>query len=335
MVARRYRTEHHEEIVTPSVHETLCTLVEHYDEPFADNSAIPTLYLARMTRKYVTVALSGDGADELFGGYRRYRFSVAEERARNLMPGWLRRSAIRKAGEYYPKFDYLPRILRAKTTLLGLAQDLGEAYAAAMSGFRFGLLNEVLAPEVRGELDGYSPVENFASRFAKYRHLPPLGQLQAVDLETYLPGDILVKVDRASMAYSLEARCPWLDYRLGELALRLPPAFKLHRGVGKYVFKEMVKPLIPREIVTRPKMGFVAPAGEWFRSSLKKTFEALVFRADLARYVSLEAVRRIWRMHQAGRRDFGRELWGLLMLACWDDRHAGPRPGGALEEALS
>jgi asparagine synthase (glutamine-hydrolysing) len=330
MVAGRYATEHHEEIVTPSVHDMLRTLVEHYDEPFADASAIPTLYLARMTRRHVTVALSGDGADELFGGYRRYRFAVAGERARRRIPEWIRKSVIGAAGKHYPKFDYLPRAFRAKASLTELAQSFGEAYAESMSGFRFGLLEQVIAPELRRQLNGYSPHRKFAERFTAHRHLGPLKQLQAVDLETYLPGDILVKVDRATMAYSLEARCPWLDYRLGELAFRLPEAFHLGSGIGKRLFKRVAGPHIPGEIIHRKKMGFVSPVGAWLRSSLKTTFETVVFRSDLGRYIDLDATRRIWQAHQTGVRNHERELWALLMLACWEDAHASSRNGEVL-----
>ena len=334
MVAERYGTEHHEEIVTPSVHEMLRTLVDHYDEPFADSSAIPTLYLARMTRQYVTVALSGDGADELFGGYRRYRFALAEQQVRQRIPEWLRRSVIGTAAKYYPKFYNLPRIFRAKSSLTEMAHSFGQAYADSMSNFRFGLLNQVLAPELRRELNGYSPYAKFADRFAAYGHLSPLKQMQAVDLETYLPGDILVKVDRATMAYSLEARCPWLDYRMGELACRLPESLHIHGGIGKYLFKQVAAPRIPAEIIHRKKMGFGSPVETWLRTSLKSTFESLVLRPEMGRYLDLDATRRVWRTHQSGSLNYGRDLWALLMLACWEDRHVDPRKGELLTAAV-
>jgi asparagine synthase (glutamine-hydrolysing) len=334
MVAERYATDHHEEIVTPSVQDMLRVLVQHFDEPFADASAIPTLYLSRMTRRHVTVALSGDGADELFGGYRRYRFAVAGERARQRIPEWIRTSVIGTAGKYYPKFDYLPRVFRAKASLTEIAQSFGEAYAESMSGFRFGQLNRILAPELRRELNGYSPLRRFAERFTAYRHLSPLQQLQAVDLETYLPGDILVKVDRASMAYSLEARAPWLDYRMAELAFALPDSFHIKGGVGKRLFKDVASRHIPQEIIGRAKMGFVSPVGGWFRTSLKSAFETVVLRPELTRYIDLDAVRSMWRKHQAGARNYERELWALLMLACWDDTHVNSRHGEVLEAAV-
>jgi asparagine synthase (glutamine-hydrolysing) len=333
MVAERYRTEHHEEIVSRSIHEILRTLVEHYDEPFADNSAIPTLYLSRMTRQHVTVALSGDGADELFGGYRRYRMALAADGARRRMPRWLRRSVIGKAGEYYPKLDRWPQVFRAKTTLLEIGQSLGEAYGGAMSGFRFGMLDRVLSPELRRELGDYSPIGQFAGRFEKYRDLAPLQQLQAVDLETYLPGDILVKLDRATMAYSLEARCPLLDHRLGELAGTLPTAFQIRGGSGKRIFKEAVAPYLPPEILARQKWGFGSPRSAWFRTSLKQTFEDVVMRPEMDRYLEPGAVKQIWQAHQSGVSEFGRELWALLMLGCWHDRHVSKSRGDVLAEA--
>jgi len=323
MVAARYQTDHYEEVVSLGVHDMLRTLVEHFDEPFSDSSAIPTLYLSRMTRQHVTVALSGDGADEILGGYRRYRFGVAEQRWRSIVPRWFRRTAVAAAGRYYPKFDRLPQVFRAKATLTCLAQELGEAYFDSMTGFGYGLLGSILSPELRAQLGGFTPRESFVNRFDKYSHLPPLQQMQAVDLETYLPGDILVKVDRASMAYSLEGRCPWLDYRLADLAGRMPARFKLKNGSGKYIFKEMLKSHVPEEILRRRKMGFIVPRAEWFRTSLKPVFEALVLRPRMAAYLSLPDVRQVYEVHQSGARDYGRELWAMLMLACWENRWLG------------
>ncbi len=335
MVAARYQTDHHEETVTPSIHEMLGVLVEHFDEPFSDASAIPTLYLARMTRQHVTVALSGDGADELFGGYRRYRFAVNEERTRRLMPRWFRGSVVAAAASIYPKFDRMPQVFRAKATLTCLSRELGGAYFHSMSGFGFGLLDQILSPDLKRQLGGFTPHESFAARFAKYSHLPALQQLQAVDVETYLPGDILVKVDRATMAYSLEARAPWLDYRIGELAGRMPAGFKLRDGVGKRIFKDALAPHIPSEILGRRKMGFSVPLAEWFRTSLRPTFETMVLRPGMEPYLALPRVRKVWETHLSGGRDYSRELWSMLMLACWDDRRQGSQRGNILAEAIA
>jgi asparagine synthase (glutamine-hydrolysing) len=321
MVVERYGTEHHEQVVSPSIHEVLDTLVEHYDEPFADSSAIPMLYLARMTREHVTVSLCGDGADELFGGYRRYFYGVLEERLRARFPGWFRRSVIGAAGRLYPKFDYLPQIFRAKTLLTNVAQEIGDAYFTSMTAFRDETLDAVLSRELRGALGDYSPRRQYGERFHAVRHLPPLEQMQSVDLDTYLPGDILVKADRATMAHSLESRSPWLDYRLAELAGRLPTEFKLHGKTGKHVFKEAVRPYVPEATIRRRKWGFGVPLAEWLRTSLKPTFESLVLGEPMDRYLSLGEVRRIWDEHQSGLHNHDRKLWSLLMLACWDARH--------------
>ena len=239
----------------------------------------------------------------------------------------MRRSVFQTAGRYYPKLDFLPQVFRAKTLLTNLAQELGDAYFTSMTAFRDEGLEAVLAPEMRRMLGGYSPRQNFRDRFQRVRELPPLEAMQAVDLETYLPGDILVKTDRATMAHSLEGRSPWLDYRLVELALRLPSNWKLHGKKGKHIFKQAMEPYIPRPLLTRPKKGFSVPLADWFRSSLKPTFEALVLRQEMENYVSLTAVRWLWQQHQSEIHNHDRKLWNLLMLACWDVRYGvKPRP---------
>ena len=321
VVAGRYQTDHYERTVTPDILEMLDTLVAQYDEPFGDSSAIPTLYLSRMTREHVTVALSGDGGDEVFGGYRRYRFGVAEERMRSIFPEWFRHTAIGGLAEVYPKLDFLPRMFRAQATLRCISQELGDAYYTSMTTFRDTALDSVLAPEMARQLRDYSPRANFRKRFEAVQHLPPLMQMQAVDFETYLPGDILVKVDRAAMAYSLESRAPWLDHRLVELACGMPQNFKLRHGVGKYVFKQALKRLLPEPILTRSKMGFAVPLSEWFRSSLKPVFESAVLRDEMEAYLNLQEVRRLWAQHQSGLRSRGSELWNLLMLSLWVARY--------------
>ena len=332
MVADRYHTEHREQVVSLSILEMLDTLVQQFDEPFGDSSAIPTLYLARMTRQYVTVALSGDGADELFGGYRRYFYGALEARLRQRFPGWFRRSFFRVAGKYYPKFDYLPQVFRAKTLLGNLACETGDAYFTSMTAFRDEGLSAVLAPELSKELGSYSPRESYRDRFAAVRDLPPLQQMQAVDFQTYLPGDILVKADRATMAYSLESRSPWLDYRLGELACRLPSAFKLNGRSGKHIFKRALAPYVPDEVITRRKMGFSVPLAEWFRTSLKPVFQAQALQPGMERYLSLRETRRLWSEHQSGLHDHSRKLWNVLMLACWESRHRRAMQTPAVEE---
>jgi asparagine synthase (glutamine-hydrolysing) len=224
-------------------------------------------------------------------------------------------------------------VFRAKTLLGNLAREMGDAYFTSMTAFRDEGLNAVLAPELSGQLDAYSPRAAYRDRFAAVRDLPPLQQMQAVDLQTYLPGDILVKADRATMAYSLESRSPWLDYRLGELACRLPSAFKLHGRSGKHIFKRALAPYVPDEVITRRKMGFSVPLAEWFRTSLKPVFQAQALQPGMERYLSLSETRRLWSEHQSGLHDHSRKLWNVLMLACWESRHPGASHAHAPEEA--
>lgn len=320
-VARHHGAEHSEEVVTPSIAETLETLVWHFDEPFGDASAIPTLYLARMARRQVTVALCGDGADEVFAGYRRYRFGVFEAELRRRLPDWFRRSVVAAAGRCYPKLDFLPRVVRAKTLLTNLAREAGDAYFTSMSALRDGALAAVLSEQARKSLNGYDPRLGFRERFSPLRDLSPLEQMQQVDLDTYLPGDILVKADRASMAYSLETRSPWLDWRLVEFGCRLPPWFKLRNGTGKEIFRRMAAPELPAAVLRRKKMGFVAPLASWLRTSLRQPFQEMVFSGAMQQYLDLRQVRRLWKAHQAGYRDRSRELWNLFVLAAWHARH--------------
>jgi asparagine synthase (glutamine-hydrolysing) len=320
-VVERYHTDHREEVVTPLIQDTLDVLAKHFDEPFGDPSAIPMLYLARMTRQHVTVALSGDGADELFGGYRRYYFGALEERLREKMPRWFRRSALAFAGRYYPKFDYLPQVFRARTMLQNLSRDIGDAYFTSMSSFRDDGLAAALSPELRRELGGFDPRESFRSRFGAVSHLHPLEQMLAVDYETYLPGDILVKADRATMAYSLEGRSPMLDYRLGELAFRLPPGWKIHGRERKHILKQAVQRDLPAELIHRPKMGFAPPLAMWFRTALKPAFQALVLNPEMEQFLSPGEARRLWGEHQSGIANHDRKLWNLLVLGCWHATH--------------
>ncbi|MBI4893683.1 MAG: asparagine synthase (glutamine-hydrolyzing) [Acidobacteria bacterium] len=316
MVAERYQTDHHEETVTPNISEMLDVLVRHFDEPFGDSSAIPTLYLSRMTRQHVTVALSGDGADEMFGGYRRYHYGVLEERIRSKFPSWFRRSAFRLAGRLYPKLDFMPQVFRAKTLLTNLSLELGDAYYSSMSVFRDAALDRVLSPSLRSQMSGYNSRDVYRRRFLAHSSLPPLQQLQTVDVETYLSGDILVKADRATMAYSLEGRSPWLDYRIAEFAARMPAAWKIEGASGKHIFKKTVEPLLPADVLWRRKMGFSVPLAEWFRTSLKPVFEQAVLTSPVP-YVEAGEARKLFEEHLSGLHNRDRWLWNLLMLSLW------------------
>lgn len=320
-VAQQFKTLHHEEVITPDVMEMLGTLLEHYDEPFADSSAIPMLYLARMTRRHVTVALSGDGADEVFAGYRRYAFGHLESNIRRVLPAWFRRPVLGFAGRVYPKFDYLPRPFRAKMLLTALSQEVGDSYFTTMTGFRDRSLEAILSSDFRAALGGYCPRADYRARFEKFAHLNALEQLQAVDLETYLPGDILVKADRATMAYSLEGRAPWLDHRLAELAFQLPTEYKLRGTTGKFMFKKLAERQVPAEVIWRPKMGFQVPLAHWLRTSLREVFESTVLGSGASEFIERKEARRLWTEHQSGLSNHDRKLWTLFVLCNWKGKN--------------
>ncbi len=334
LVVERYGTEHREEVVSLSIGDVLGKLIETFDEPFGDSSAVPMLYLSRMTRKHVTVALSGDGADELFGGYRRYIHGVFEERLRRCFPAWFRDPVFRVAGQYYPKLDYMPQVFRAKTLLGNLARTLSDAYFTSMTAFRDEALERILSPGLLGG-EAYSPRDYFRKLFHDVRELTPLEQMQAVDLQTYLPGDILVKADRATMAYSLESRSPLLDYRLGEIACKLPSALKVRFGTGKHILKQAVRPYVPAEVIDRRKMGFQVPLARWFRTSLKSLYQQTVLRDEMESYIRTSEARRLFSEHQSGRHDHSRKLWNLLMLALWDAHHQRSCAKAEVQELVS
>jgi asparagine synthase (glutamine-hydrolysing) len=320
-VASRHKTQHFERVVTPWMHEMLPQLARYYDEPFADSSSIPTLYLARLAREGVKVALSGDGADEVFGGYRKYFKCVFEARVRGLVPDAIRRPVFSTASRYYPAFTSLPRIFQSRMLLANLGQDTVSAYFNTMSTFGAAEALRVLNPDIRADVDGYLPSDLFVEKFRAVQHLAPLEQFQYVDMESYLPGDILVKVDRATMAYSLESRAPWLDHRLVEFAGALPPSFKLRRNSGKLILKSAMSPYLPGEVIRRMKMGFGVPLAKWFRSSLRQVFEDVAFGRDTTDYFDLMFLRRLWAEHLSESADHSRKLWAVLAFGIWNRYH--------------
>jgi asparagine synthase (glutamine-hydrolysing) len=315
-IAERFGTDHRERIVAADDFSEIDRLVAIFDEPFADASALPTLRVSELARESVTVALSGDGADEAFAGYRRQRFQASEERARKMLPNKLRASVFGTLGSVYPKADWAPRPLRAKSTFQSLAASGEEGYARALA---------VTAPEIRASL--YS--EEFVRAIGDYRAEQPLIELmrsaparsgldraQYADLAFWLPGDILTKVDRASMAVSLEAREPLLDHRLIEFAATLPESLRIRRGQGKWLLKHAMERYLPRDVLYRPKQGFVTPIAQWLRGPLASEARAIARGAALARMGWFDSGRisALADAHISGRSDHSRLLWQLLML---------------------
>jgi asparagine synthase (glutamine-hydrolysing) len=316
MVAERFRTNHQVEQVDPDDFGLVDRLVDVYDEPFADSSAIPTYRVCELARKRVTVALSGDGGDETFAGYRRYRWHMHEERVRSLLPLRLRRPLFGTLGRLYPKIDWAPKFLRAKSTLESIGRDSLEGYFHSVSVMPDRVRLPLYEADFLAELGGYRAVEVFRRHAARAGTSDALSLIQYVDFKTYLPGDILVKVDRAAMAHSLEVRVPILDHTLIEWAATLPSSLKLRDGEGKYVFKKALEADLPDEILYRPKMGFGVPIAAWFRGPLRERVRELVLGSGLAAtgIFRRAALEKLVREHESGARDHSAALWALMMF---------------------
>jgi asparagine synthase (glutamine-hydrolysing) len=315
-VAKMFGTDHRGRMVDPDDFSAIDRIAGIFDEPFADASALPTLRVCELARENVTVALSGDGADEAFAGYRRQIFHAREEQARAVLPSFLRKPVFGSLGKVWPKADCAPRPLRAKSTLLSLAASGEEGYARGLS---------VIPPELRQEL--YS--DAFLKTRGDYRGEDPLidmmrqaparsglDRAQYADLKFWLPGDILTKVDRTSMAVGLEAREPLLDHRLIEFAAGLPHRERIRGRQGKWLLKHTMERYLPDNILYRQKQGFVTPLAQWLRGPLASKARAIGSSAALARtgWFDSKRLSTLAEEHISGRSDHSRLLWQLLML---------------------
>ncbi len=315
-VAERYRTNHRVEQVDSDDFDLVDTLASLYDEPYADSSAMPTYRVCQLARKSVTVALSGDGGDENFGGYRRYRWHMNEEKIRSLMPLGVRRPVFSAVGKLYPKADWAPRIFRARTTLQALARSSVEAYFHTVSIMDDEMRGKLFSDSFRRELQNYQAVE-VLQHHAKRAPVPNgLSLIQYLDIKTYLPGDILTKVDRASMAHALEVREPLLDHPMMEWLAGLPEHYKLKGQEGKYILKKSLEPYLSDSILYRPKMGFAVPLASWFRGPLKVKLSNMVLSSRLTEtgFFNPGFLKHMVDQHQSGLRDYSSPLWSVLMF---------------------
>jgi len=277
--------------------------------------------------------LSGDGGDEVFGGYEwRYGLNVLEDRVRRLLPGPLRRSVVGPLSRVWPKADRLPRWLRWKFFMRNVSLEPEEAYFHDMSFFTPADKRQLLTEKLRRTLEEYSPFVAFRANFERTRGLDHLSRILYADLKTYLPNDILVKTDRMAMANSLEVRSPLLDHKVIEFAASLPVRWKYHHGVAKYLLKRYAEQRVPAAVIHRPKMGFAVPLADWLRGDLRTTGEELVLseRALGRGYFRAEHVREMWRRHQSGERNHAWHLWALMVLEVWHrlfvDQVPSPQP---------
>lgn len=309
-VARRYDTEHHEEIVCPDALTLLPRLVRHFDEPFGDSSALPTLVVSDMARRRVTVALSGDGGDEIMAGYRRYRYAYRLRQFLGPLPEPLRPLALQTLGRLWPSS------WRGKGIFTRVGQSPHNPYRALMA--REASL-AFLHADLRREVGNNGKVHGFFEQYWEQGPRDYLSRLQYVDFHTYLPEDILVKADRASMSVALELRCPLLDHKVVELGARLPQALKFRRGEQKALIKETLLPDLGPEFVHRRKCGFQMPLGKWFKGNLGQLVtERLLDRSGpLAGLCDPVAVAALAQGFVKGQQDLSEDLWRLLVLSEW------------------
>ncbi len=315
-VATRYHTEHHVEQVDKDDFDLIDKLAALYDEPFSDSSAIPTYRVCELARKRVTVALSGDGGDENLAGYRRYRWHLYEEKMRSAIPIAARKPMFGMLGNIYPKADWAPKVLRAKSTFEALARDSVEGYFHTVSLMGDKMRERLFSDSFKRSLQGYQAVEVLRAHAKKCPTEDPLSRVQYLDMKTYLVGDILTKVDRASMAHALEVRVPLLDHQLVEWISGLPASLKLRGQEGKYIFKKALEPYLPDDILYRDKMGFSVPLASWFRGPLRQRIRAALLGPVLAEtgIFNITFLKEMLDQHQSGRRDYSASLWSILMF---------------------
>jgi len=340
-VAAHCHTRHFAEIVDADAFDLVDRLTNVYDEPFADSSAIPTFQVCALARRQVTVTLSGDGGDEIFAGYRRYRWHHYEEQIRGRLPGALRGPLFGAMGRLYPKMDWAPKPLRAKTTFQALARDSADAYFHSVSLLGDDMRRRLFSPAMHRALQGYRAGDLLRQWMDRAPAEHYLEKVQYADLKTYLPGDILTKVDRASMASSLEVRVPILDHKVVEWAAGLPVDLKLRGREGKYVLKKALEPHVPHDVLYRDKMGFGVPLAAWFRGPLRQRVREALTGSALTEtgLFNMPYVEGLVDAHQSGAWDHSEAIWALVMFDSFLRRvHEGgtvPASARAGEPALS
>jgi asparagine synthase (glutamine-hydrolysing) len=315
-VAKYYQCDHVTTSVSVNDLSLVDKIVDIYDEPFADNSAIPTFILSQATKKYVKVALSGDGADELLFGYRNHQMFLFEERLRKVIPGFIRKTVLSGIAKYYPQSRFIPKLFRVKTTFEGLSNDRIDGYHNAISITSQKALQSIYSCKFQKMLNQYSSLHLFRKLAKEVENQDPLKQVQYIDFKTYLPGCILTKVDRASMANSLEVRVPFLDHKLVEWGLGISSSVNLSVRTGKKLMAKVFVNLVPAFILNRKKMGFTSPLDEWFRQIPLETLEARVLSEHLlsTAYFDVQGIQNILLEHHERKNNHGLTIWSLVIF---------------------
>lgn len=321
-LAAHFGTKHHELTVQGNVEDSLLSIAGWFDEPFADPSFIPTYFVSRLARRKVTVALSGDGGDENFAGYSKYLADETENRLRERIPAALRHHLFPGVSDLLEQTGF-PLALRAASMLGSLSVGPDQAFAITNSFIRRSLWDSLVTDELKRESAHYDPAALTRDLYYKADTDKHLSRLLYVDLKSYLPGDILVKVDRMGMANSLETRAPLLDYRLVEFAASLPPHLKLKDRTTKYILKKSVSRLLPPDVLVRRKQGFSVPLAHWFRHEIRDLAQHYLFadNSGLSNFFDIAVLRQIWHAHQSVKVDYSSELWSFLMFELWWQRY--------------
>lgn len=328
-VAEQFNTEHYEFTVRANVTERFLKISRFFDEPFADPSFVPTFFVAELARQTVTVALAGDGGDESFAGYEKYLTDDIEQRLRSKVPNSLRSVTPLLAGLAAKLPGTVAR--KANTLLRTLAVPPEQGFFLTNSFFCPILWQKLIKPAFAKRLTGYDSASVTTSAYLKADTDDHLSKVIYTDFKTYLPGDILVKVDRMTMANSLEARAPLLDYRIVEFAAKIPSAFKLKGKEKKYLLKQSQKDILTDDILYRKKMGFSVPLAEWLCRELKPIGDALLLAKEtgLAHFLDSKQIVLLWQQHQSGDYRYTQELWSMLVFEAWWQHYMQP----ALSEA--
>ena len=317
-------TDHHEFVVTPRIREILPKVSWYLDEPLADSSVIPTYYVCKMARQNVTVSLSGDGGDESFAGYTfRYLPHLWECLLRKKIPIEIRTILFGLLGQFYPRSSNLPKFLRLKTIFQNLAVSDAKAFYRDLVWLPPEIRDSLYTDSFLKGLCGFTPYEFIHPLYKEVEHLDPVSRCQYIDLHFYLPENVLVKVDRMSMAVSLEVRSPLLDHRLVEFAAKLPLNLKVSAKQGKILLREAIKHYLPPEFITKIKQGFSVPEADWLRGGLRPFVERLLQKNDsiLWVYLNRPLCQKLWERHLSAREDHGVFFWGLMMFSFWEEHY--------------
>jgi asparagine synthase (glutamine-hydrolysing) len=315
-IAEQFHTRHCERMVQPDLVDVIAKLAWHFDEPFADSSAVPTYYVSKAARETVTVALGGDGGDESFAGYTRYLFDNWENKVRLVVPANVRAAIFGPLGNVYPSLSWAPRVFRGRRRFQSLARDPLDGYFNSIAIFQDGEKAQLLDPDFQDSVGDYDSISVLEEHYDAADTDDPLSRIQYVDIKTYLPDDILVKVDRASMAVGLEVRAPLLDHKLMEMVASIPSRLKLDGMHGKVIFRKALEPILPPATLHRRKQGFAMPLKHWFRRELRDFAYDAIFNCD-DELLNRPYLSKLWQRHQSGEVDRSQALWAVLMYSQW------------------